>query len=687
MRTLALAAVLVAGVASAASPVFHWARPVTPAGAGPNRLAVDVPLLVGAHALRFDRMGAVVGGLEDLRLYRGDGTEVPYLIVWPPGPVQPEWAIGRIVPITPTDTTSGFEVELPDLVRIDRVQMTGLRAPFLKSAGLEGSGDRVRWVKLASAETLFDLPEQGLRRTEISFAPEVVRYLRLTWDDRSSPALLIPASVRVRPVATALPPPTSIPLGFERRPSDPGTSRFRVHLVGPGLPLRAVELDSSEARLLRGVRVTEPALVHERVTPRELGWGTLRRVVGDDGLVAADLRVAINPPAEPEIEIVVDEGDNPALDLHAVRGELPALPWIYFESADGAALTAKFGARDLGAPRYDLEAMRESVGSVHTAVATWGDPAALPVPPPEVAGTSEELPTIGAAIDPGAFRYQRSIPSGPLGLTALRLDAAALAHSRGSLDLRIIDDASRQVPYVVENVDEPVTVDLPAPTVVAERDAAYVPQETTYAIALPYEGLPQARIVLETSGRVFDRRVRVRVPRPAVDGRSGPSFQQEPTETWRHVDPEHPAPPLTIALTFVPSATVMVGIDDADNGALPLTTVRLLLPTRRLRFVRTSDAPLVLAYGASLLQAPRYDLALLAPRLVGASVHEVEPGPEGEGGGVARAAAKALGVDADRHVFWGVLVVAVVVLLFILTRILRLPVEADASEPPTPGAR
>ena len=97
-------------------------------------------------------------------------------------------------------------------------------------------------------------------------------------------------------------------------------------------------------------------------------------------------------------------------------------------------------------------------------------------------------------------------------MIALRLDEAALAHSRGIGsrfgDVRVIDDDGRQVPYLVERALEPLSVDVmlerldPAPSALRTR-----PSETVYAIAWPLERLSSARLVLTTNARVFRRRV------------------------------------------------------------------------------------------------------------------------------------------------------------------------------------
>jgi hypothetical protein len=103
-----------------------------------------------------------------------------------------------------------------------------------------------------------------------------------------------------------------VPVVFGRRPSEPGTSRFRILLPGPGLPIRAFELDVDGEHLLRSARVTEAQLAGETVAPRDLGATVLKRVTRG-GLAASDLRIAVATPHEGSVDFVVDDGDNPPL--------------------------------------------------------------------------------------------------------------------------------------------------------------------------------------------------------------------------------------------------------------------------------------------------------------------------------------------------------------------------------------
>jgi hypothetical protein len=378
----------------------------------------------------------------------------------------------------------------------------------------------------------------------------------------------------------------------------------------------------------------------------------------------------VERPSEAAVEIEVDDGNNPPLDLREVRAVFGRLPWIYFESRGGEPLTARFGAPGLSAPRYDLEAARGSVEGRLLLPAAWrerrdaaapagGSPAAVPVPG-------------GGPIDAKLFLVSRKIPSGPAGLTALKLDAAVLAGSEGLADVRIATPGGRQVPYLVETLAEPLALRLPALRSVPRPDegsraAPADPRRSYFEVTLPYPSLPPGRLSIPTSARVFQRPVALLFVRSGIGAPQRHTRQAGGPETvavatWTHADPETPAPPLSLELQRLPTGGLILEVDDGDNGPLPLGEPVLLLPSHRLRFVREDAAPLTLLYGQPGLQPPRYDITLLASRLLGAPAEEVSPGPADE--------APAAGHrDFSGRLFWGVLIGAVVVLLGLVVRL------------------
>ncbi|MDQ3995959.1 MAG: DUF3999 domain-containing protein [Gemmatimonadota bacterium] len=677
--TAALAFVLACGEAGAqnvARPeAFRFDRPVLPGAAGSNRLDVDLPLLVGGRPFSVVQRGElarVAGGLGDLRLYDAAGREVPYLLV--PQPTrEPRWLPSRVLPVPPRDSLSGFQVDLGDPQLVDRVRVGGLPAPFLKRVQLEGSGDAVRWTQLVREGTLFDLPDERLRQLELEFRAGEYRYLRVVWDDSSSGRLPLPPSVQARHAGANAPPrPLTAALRVERRPSEPGKSRYRIRLPGARLPIVALELQVGGGNVLREARVTETRLEDREMSPALLGEATLRRAVRGNA-TAQSLRIPLSPPSEAELELTIDDGSNPPLDLVGITAIFAPLPYIYFESERGGALLARYGNPRLSAPRYDLEAVRDSVHTIAMAAARWAEPRER-APAAAAAPEAVAIHRTGAPIDAKTFRWTRTIPPGDPGLTALTLDAAVLAHSRIA-DVRIARPDGRQVPYIVERLAEPLRIDLPVlelvPTPSATASEFTTPDlgrtQSHYRLHFPYDSLPASRIVLSTPARVFRRHLRVEVVRPPAlnDGRRGRWRETVASSTWSHAEESMAALPLTLHLPAMHSAEAYLVVEEGDNSQLPLAPPTLLLPTYRLRFYRDrADAPLTLLYGRPDLTAPTYDIALLAPELVGAAAAEIAPG--GEAAGAAAAAGR-----IPHVVFWAVLGLAVLAMIGLIGRLLK----------------
>jgi hypothetical protein len=658
---------------------FRYERPILVAGAGPHRLAIDVPMITPGTPFKVttrssedaERRAIASGGLVDLRLFDNSGAEIPHLLV--PSPDEaPIWrTAAALLPVAPIENekerTSGFEADLGEPATIDRFRFDRLAPPFLKVLRLEGSGDRAHWTLLREEATVFDLPASRLRHVEIGFPAGAYRYLRVTWDDTRSGRVGSPPSVSARVVSSVTAPPAlTTPVVFERRPSEPGRSRFRLRLPAARLPIVALELDVASGHVMRDVEVSEARLTGAEAVPAVIGRGTLKRVE-QKSLAATALVVQIQPPVEPELDVVVDDGNNPPLDLRGVTARFAELPWIYFETK-GAA-TARYGNPALSAPRYDLEAVRQTVRIDRVPDAVWGTAReraaaeAQTEPPPA-------LPTVGAEIDATKFQYLRGLPPGDGGLIGVRLDEAVLVHSSGVTgrfaDVRIIDDAGNQIPYLLERSAEPLSKDATLERVETPPAAlGSKSKQTVYRLQWPYDKVPASRLALTTSARVFQRRLSVAALRQPDKRHRDPWIETFASASWAHSAQETSAPALTIALPAIEASELLVTVAEGDNTVLPITGARLLFPQYRLRFFREVDAELRLAYGQPELTAPSYDLALLAPRLLGVNATDVTPEPEPGQGGPSGSSLLSPGW------FWAVLGVAVVVLVGVIVRLVR----------------
>ena len=106
--------------------------------------------------------------------------------------------------------------------------------------------------------TMFDLPDQQLQQTSVSFAPGTYRYVRITWDDRNSGRVPAPATVWARLVsAHATPAPPLVPVQLEKRLSEPQRTRYHLTLPGARLPIVALRLDVGGTYVFRHAAVTE----------------------------------------------------------------------------------------------------------------------------------------------------------------------------------------------------------------------------------------------------------------------------------------------------------------------------------------------------------------------------------------------------------------------------------------------
>ena len=673
--TLAVAGV---GAQQVTGP-FRFERPITASASGPQRLAIDVPLLAGGAPFAIDGTRArplAIGGLDDLRLFDAAGAELPYLLVYAP-PSEPVWQRGDILPLLSTEKTSGFEVDFGEPFTMDAVHVGGLRAPFLKRLVLEGSGDRQRWTLLAAEGTLFNLPDEQMQQTQLPFTAGAYRYLRVTWDDTNSGRVNLPRVVEGRRVTAAAPPPAlRAALAIERRASEPGRSRYRVRLPAARLPVVALEVQADGGHVYRQATVYQSRLANNRVEPSQVGSALLRRIVRD-GVSAGSLRVPVSGVVESELDLVVEDGANQPLAITGVTAILAELPWIYFEAPAGA-LVARYGHATLRGPAYDLEAVRDRVTPGDVPDARWGEPRPSSTAGP--AGPPAPMPQTGAPLEAGGFRHVRPLPGGDAQLVALPLDAAVLAHSRGVVndyaasvrhdamfaDVRVLDADNRQVPYLIERRDEPLSIDLALKP--AARDDTALQEATgrswsSYTIELPYEHLPARALVLETSARVFQRNVRVLIEQSPDRHRRNRSFRVLSSEQWAHASEQDAPSALALAVHGPLPKRLVLSVDEGDNQPLPLTGARLLLPLYRIRFYRPAGAQLRLAYGRDDLSPPRYDLALLAPHVLGVEAHEIAASAEADTAGPARAAL------FSPRMFWVLLAGAVVLLLALIGRL------------------
>jgi hypothetical protein len=165
---------------------------------------------------------------------------------------------------------------------------------------------------------------------------------------------------------------------------------------------------------------------------------------------------------------------------------------------------------------------------------------------------------------------------------------------------------------------------------------------------------------------LFRRTVTVGVERPPDRLRRDAYFEPIATQVWQGLNREAAAPELTVSIRVLDADALTVLVDEGDNSPLPIAQPRLLLPSYRLRFYRPAATDLRLVYGRNDLSAPQYDLALLAPIVMGAEAQEIVAGPET----TSTAGPQAAGLVSPR-LFWAFLGAAILVLIAMLVRLVK----------------
>jgi hypothetical protein len=290
---------------------------------------------------------------------------------------------------------------------------------------------------------------------------------------------------------------------------------------------------------------------------------------------------------------------------------------------------------------------------------------ALAAPPGGAASASPVPPAQPAAeIDASAFSHalRVTVPASPDGVARLALPAAVVAVAQADLaDLRVVDEGSRQWPYILREEAAHEDVDL---RVEVQR---LEPGRSRYALALPVAPVPVDAVTLQIDREFYDRGYRL-VGEPPGSGLG----RTETLATGRLARPAGGPASLVIAFPRARVAKLALFVDDGDEAPLPIGAAKAGLPVAELRLVAPAGVYTLLV-GNAEAHAPRYELARVRERVVEAAgvaceVGALEANPkyrtlarreEGDQGGMAQRA------------LWAVMALAVVGLGALTLRLSR----------------
>ena len=491
------------------------------------------------------------GGLHDLRFYDAGGREVPYLLVEPPA-TEPEWRrAATLLPIPATKKTSGFEADLgarrdrrpgagggasravPEAARPRRQRGPPALDPprpggdALRPARLEPPSGRA----LVSARPL-PLPPRHLgRRLERSRAAAGRGVRADGAGRRAGPAGSLDAS-RLRPKGQRA----------RREPLPPASPRRRRcpswrcgSTVGGGNLLRRARVERSAAR----------RRVHGALSPgrSDAAAGGARRA-GRGRAAHSDRATRDRRPGargrrrrQPAARACGGRGGARRAAVDLPRGRRSPCPWWPAGASPVSTRPATTWSRHASGRRSRRRR----------------PPAPGARLPPRPRGRSVGRAR-GACLPPALPSTPRASATralssdGPPGLVAVPLDAAVLAHSSGRLrgdfaDLRVVDAASRQLPYLLDRRAEPLVVSLPPAAPAGETVARFGPNTSVYRLTAPVRGAapgparpPHERPGLRSGGAGAGR---TRPRRAAEEGRRR---RRVASATWRTPSPTRPPP-------------------------------------------------------------------------------------------------------------------------------------------------
>ncbi len=607
--------------------------------------------------------------LTDLRLVDAQGQEVPYLLdrdlsvrgVEPGRLLSP-----RSFRPTPNGDTTQLIFETGTTDPLDAIDLETSVPFFLKAAHVEISADGTEWQSLGSAVPVFR--QFGAEQLRLSLNRQKAAYVRVTLDDFRSRQVAF-TGAKLLPAPTRAAPPPLIPLGAQitRRDEFAGETVLTVTLDGRHVLLAGLTLDAKDPLFMRrvtvAIREVQGAVSGERI----IATGTIYRVALDGAPARAQLGLPLDftPPTR-ELLVHIHNGDSPPLTLDGVSAQQYPVNLLFLAPAAGT-FTLLSGNPQVAAPRYDLAAFAGEMRVAGAATVVPGDVEAMPdYHPRESLGTAPlpDVPLLGAPLDAKDWLYRRPIQLAHAGVQELELDLEALARSRPDYaDLRLLRDGN-QIPYVLEQPALARSLTLPAEsTPDAKRPAVSV-----WRLALPQTGLPLRRLVLTSATPLFQRQFRLYEKLTGTDGRAYENTLA--SGAWSRT----PEPGVLETRIFelpdrLRTDTLWIETDNGDNPAIVLGAVQTVYPVVRLVFKTAETDGFALAYGQPAVNAPRYDLSLVAVKLLTSSRNVAQL----TAGGQAGAAQSSFAGINGGYVFWGALALVVIVLLVVVAKLLPKP--------------
>jgi hypothetical protein len=654
LRVPALLALVAASSCPALTPT-EWQHRQSLDVAAPGLVRVDLT------AASFD---AAAPHLEDFRILDPDGRETAFLTDWPsvrvPRMFRPsQFEVRQAVPGSTQITVATDSAE--------KLSTLFLETPapfFLRGARVEISDNKTDWVTLDQGVPVFR--EWGAEKLDLALGGRAAPYVRVTIADNRDASIPF-TGARILSQPPAAPPLVPAGGGSFQRDEFAGETVLTLSLDGRHIPLAALDFDTREPLFMRRVAVTVREVREGIPGERTIGAGTLFRVALDGAPAREQLGLPMAyAPQTRELLVHIYNGDSPPLSIDAVRPKrLPVS--LVFRAPVAGKYTLLSGNPQAAAPRYDLAAFAGEMRGASAAVVVPGSIEDVPdyhsreslgAPP------MADVPLTGAPLDAKDWPFRRAVQIAAPGVQELELDLDAFARSRPDFaDLRLLREGN-QIPYVLEQPALSRSLNLPAESSPDTKR----PTVSIWTVRLPKAGLPLRSVVLTSTTSLFQRQFRIFEKLSTQDG--SPYEHILAFGAWsRTPEPGMPENRVFGLQERTQTDTLWIEADNGDNPAIALGTVQVILPVVRLVFKVAEPDGFALAYGNGTANAPRYDLSLVAERLLTSSRNVARVASEERAAGPRNPFAGLSG----GYVFWGALVLVVVVLLVVVAKLLPKP--------------
>ena len=631
-----------------------------PAGRPGGFAAIPVPPEVASRSQ---------ADLRDLRLVDASGRETPFVVLDDTARTAERRTTGRLVAAQQERRDrSVWTADFGEPIAFDRLVLDVTGQDFSKRVRLELSLDGTTWLEAGLDHWLFERQwqQQVIRGTTIETPQATARLVRVTADDTRSRPIAV-TGIRAESSTRLSGSRWSQDVTLELLTTSAGRSRYRV-AVPTGFPVRRVAIDADDAAFARMVYVVEQRDGVDRVIER---WLAYRFRLPEATQDVASSEVDVTGASGAALLIDVIDGDNPPLVNPRVR--LSAPQTLLVTATTASTLRLYYGNSVTRAAAYDLERLRSALAAV-AAYPTGTLGGEIANPRYQAPAPLAFAPSRGAVIDPAAWKYARTLRvSGDDDLYTLAVPAADLAHLRRDFaDLRLVDAANLQVPYVVEGTADITRVPL---TIASAMSRPGMTQTSAYRLSVPpatsAEALTFTSLDLAIAEGFFSREATVLVAQ--ADAPQGQRVVA--TRTIASARREAVTAPVTATLEFgsVTATSLILEVRNGDNAPLTIRGAFGVAPVPRMTF-KAGAGEYRLLLGNAQAAAPTYELEALRQEVLaysalplgGDALQPVVANPD-----YARDVSDVLREAPPAAVLWGALGVAVVVLLALTQRILK----------------